>query len=62
MIATGTTYIILGTQSQDKGNNLDIQIAELYDMMEQQREICSSEEFEEMAEATEGMEALSPIT
>jgi hypothetical protein len=61
MIATGTTYIILGTQSQDKGASLDLQIAELYDMMEQQREICSSEDFEEMSEATEGMEGLSDI-
>jgi hypothetical protein len=61
LIVMGVVMIVLGVLGQDKGANLDTQISQFNDMMEQKREICSSEDFEKLAEATGGVSPLSPI-
>ena len=61
MIVMGIVYIVLGTMGQDKGTNLNTQIGQMNDMLEQKREICSSEDFEQLAKATGGVSPLSPI-
>jgi hypothetical protein len=62
LVISGGTMIVMGTMGEDASLELNTQIAELEALLEQKEEMCSSEEFEQLAGATFGINPLSPIT
>ena len=61
MIAMGLMQLYLGITSDNTGTNLDTQIQQLEELIEQKREICSSEEFEQAATAAYGINPVSEV-
>jgi hypothetical protein len=61
MVVTGGVQVAMGLMSQDEGTDLDTQKSQLEDLIAQKEQMCSSEEFEDMASASQGINPLSPV-
>jgi hypothetical protein len=61
MVITGGYEIYLGITSKTESTDLDTQRQQLEDLIEQKTQMCSSEDFETMSSATEGINPMTPV-